>query len=221
MKNDMVTSLRKLSASTLLGLFLIQGGTVIAIEQPGYDVIEAAGDIEIRRYAPRNVARTLVTGDFSEVGSQGFRRLADYIFGNNSNSTKIAMTAPVVQQPMAHDLTAGAGDSGRSYWIVFVMPSDRVFSELPQPVDDRVELVQMPSQILAVLSYSGSWSEERYQQHEAKLMGALASMTNWVTVGEPAWARYNAPFTPWFMRDNEVAIEVTPQTQDVSNQAGE
>ena len=217
----MVTSLRKSSAISLLVLFLIQGGTVIAIEQPGYDVIENAGDIEIRRYAPRNIARTLVSGDFSEVGSQGFKRLAGYIFGNNSNSTKIAMTAPVVQQPVADNLTAGTGESGRSYWIVFVMPSDQAFSELPQPVDDRVELVQMPSQILAVLSYSGSWSEERYHQYEAKLIRALGSMTNWVTVGEPSWARYNAPITPWFLRDNEVAIEVAPKTQGILKQAGE
>lgn len=199
----------------------------MAIEESGYEVIEILGDIEIRKYHPRIVARTLVSGDFNEVGSRGFKRLAGYIFGNNNSRAKIAMTAPVVQQPVAANIAQSTNRvadedlSVKSYWVVFVMPAEYEFSGLPQPIDDRVELIQLPAQTLAVLSYRGSWSQDRYQQHETELMHALVGQENWIASGEPAWARYNPPITPWFMRDNEVAVVVTPRTDNRSNRLSE
>ena len=74
-------------------------GEVMAIEEPNYTVIEQAEDFELRQYEPYIVAETLVEGDFSDVGNEGFRRLAGYIFGKNRKEESIDMTAPVNQEP--------------------------------------------------------------------------------------------------------------------------
>ena len=29
-------------------------------------------------------------------------------------------------------------------------------------------------------------------------------------VGEPVWARYDPPFMPWFLRTNEILVEIAP-----------
>ena len=69
------------------------------VEQPNYDVLSSPADnIEIRRYGPMIIAEVEVRGERKEAISDGFRLLADYIFGNNSVQGKVAMTAPVQQQ---------------------------------------------------------------------------------------------------------------------------
>lgn len=184
----------------------------MAIETPDYEVVEKVGSLEIRRYEPHNVARTLVQASFSKAGNQGFGRLAGYIFGGNDGKQQIAMTAPVVQVPVA-ETTARIND----YWLTFTMPSEHDFNALPSPDDERVELVHVPEQHVAVLSYTGSWSESKYRKHEAKLLETLKDNTQWVQLGETTWARYDHPMTPWFLRKNEVAVVVVPRIQAVSS----
>ena len=65
------------------------------VEEPSYSVLSNDGDVEVRKYAPQIVATTEVEGDREAALSEGFRRLAGYIFGKNRSKTKIAMTAPV------------------------------------------------------------------------------------------------------------------------------
>lgn len=184
--------------SLLIALLTLTGNTALAIEQPGYEVVATIGDLEIRKYQPHNIARTLVSGDFTRVANNGFRRLASYIFGGNQSTQKIAMTAPVVQIPTE------SGD----YWLTFSMPSEHDFNELPQPDDGRVELVQVPAKTIAVLAYRGSWSEKRYRRHEATMQQTLAEAGGWDAIGLPSWSRYDPPIMPWFMRRNEVTIDV-------------
>jgi hypothetical protein len=177
-----------------------------AIEQPGFEVAEEIGDLEIRRYEQQIVARTLVGSSFKEAGNEGFRRLAGYIFGNNDLDQKIAMTAPV-------RLTAAPQERAKEdeqFWVIFSMPSEYEFDELPQPDDTRVQVETMPIRYMAVLPYRGNWSEKRYRKHEAKLLSLLEDVSSWRITGEATWARYDPPFMPGFMRSNEVAIEVVP-----------
>jgi hypothetical protein len=184
----------------------------MAIEIPDYEVVEKVEGLEIRKYEPHNVARTLVQGSFSRVGNRGFGRLAGYIFGGNDGKQQIAMTAPVVQVPVAETSTRTS-----DYWLTFTMPSEHDFDALPSPDDDRVELVRVPEQYVAVLSYTGSWSESRYREHEAKLLATLQDNKQWIRQGETTWARYNHPMTLWFLRKNEVAVVVVPRIQSISS----
>jgi hypothetical protein len=110
--------------------------------------------------------------------------------------TKIAMTAPVAQ-------TASAG----GYLIQFAMPREWTLETLPEPTDSRVTLRAMPARTIAVIRYSGTWSQRGYAEHLKMLQDALAqSGLTWH--GEPMWARYDPPWKPWFLRRNEIWLEL-------------
>jgi hypothetical protein len=152
----------------------------MAIEEPAYEVLLETKHYEIRRYQPYIVAEVDVDAEFKRAGNSAFQVLAGYIFGDNEPQQKMQMTAPV-------ESTEG------------------VRMNMTAPVDIR--LVQRPQRVMAVHRYSGGWSEERYEEHEKVLLDALAT-DRIETRGMPVFARYNAPFTPWFLRRNEVMIEV-------------
>lgn len=183
----------------------------MAIEEPGYTVVEQAEDFELRLYEPYIVAETFVQGEFSEVGNEGFRRLAGYIFGNNRKDESIEMTAPVNQAPRSEKISMTAPVSQEvenGQWrITFTMPAEYTLETLPVPLDDRVGLKQQPARLMAAIRYSGTWSKTRYQEMEARLMSGIDER-GLKTVGEPVFARYNPPFTLWFLRRNEVLIQV-------------
>ncbi|MBK6471320.1 MAG: heme-binding protein [Betaproteobacteria bacterium] len=73
----------------------------------------------------------------------------------------------------------------------------------PEPLDPRVQLREVPAERRAVIRYSGTWSQANYDEHLARLQATLAN-ANLATQGEPVLARYNGPWTPWFMRRNEI-----------------
>jgi hypothetical protein len=171
----------------------------LAIYEPEYVVLEKTGDLEIRQYSSLIVARTRVEASFTEAGNMAFRRLAGYIFGDNSGKEKISMTAPVTMSPEA--------DSQGTYWISFFMPAEYSLSDLPDPVDGAVEIRRVPASKMAVVSYKGGWGEKNYTTHKVRLM-TLISATEWTISGEPIWARYNSPLRPSFMRSNEVMVPV-------------
>ncbi len=168
----------------------------MAIEEPKFELVETLGEIEIRKYGPMVLAETELSGEFGEVGNQGFRRVAAYIFGGNKMNEKIAMTAPVIQE-----------SSGKNSKVSFVMPADKDLSHLPVPNDVQVVLKEMPARKMAVLRYSGTWSEERYLEKLQELLTELKTR-NITAKGTPLWARYNPPWMPWFLRRNEILVEV-------------
>ena len=204
--------LNSLLAATAVAMFLQGGTAVLAIEQPEYELLEQEGAVELRRYAPHIVAETLVDADFARAGNEGFRRLADYIFGNNRSRQKMAMTAPVAQaasEKIAMTAPVNMHREGETYRITFMMPSAYTLETLPEPVDDRVVLRQEPAQLVAALRYSGRWSHDRYEEHTRRLLSWIAQR-GWEVAGEPILARYDPPFKPWFLRRNEVLISVRP-----------
>jgi hypothetical protein len=177
----------------LLTLF---GGPVMAIEEPSYEVLLETKHYEVRRYQPYIVAEVDVDADFKRSGNSAFRVLAGYIFGDNASQEKMNMTAPVESE-------ANEGP----YTYSFVMERRYTMESLPKPTNPDVRLVERPGRIMAVHRYSGGWSEERYAEHEKILLDALA--TDGIGIlGSPVFARYNAPFTPWFLRRNEVMVEI-------------
>jgi len=185
---------------------------LMAIEEPRFDVLEKAGDFELRQYGSFIVAETLVEGSFSEVGNEGFRRLFDYIQGNNRKGQDIPMTAPVTQEAASEKIpmTAPVGQEkvAGKWRITFVMPSSHTMETLPEPLDPRIKLTEIPARLMAVHRYSGSWSKEGYEAKERKLLDFIEDK-GLVMVGDPIFARYNSPFMIWFLRRNEVLIPVS------------
>ncbi len=185
-------------------------GRAMATEQPAYVVVERREGFELRDYASYLVAETEVAADRREAGNAGFRILADYIFGNNQGARKIATTAPVAQAGAKIAMTAPvtqAASAGDRYVVQFMMPSQYTLDDLPRPNDERVVLRQVPARRVAALRYSGTWSESRYLEHLQTLRAAM-EREGLEPVGEPVWARYDPPYKPWFLRTNEILIEV-------------
>jgi hypothetical protein len=183
-----------------------------AIEEPDYRVVRELAGIELRQYGAYTVAEVVVAGTAGEAGNQAFRILAGYIFGKNKGERKLAMTAPVTQVavPKKLEMTAPVTQTAvpSGYLVQFVLPKGVTASSAPEPLDARVQIRQVPPSLVAVIRYSGFWSESNYNEHLAKLQEALrAADLSWT--GEPVYSRYNAPFTPWFMRRNEIWLHLS------------
>lgn len=211
------------AAASLLGSL-----PAMAIEEPAYEIVERLGAAEIRAYELVVVAETVVDGEFDRAGNAAFRRLAGYIFGGNrvragaTESARIEMTAPVGMRPSPKEekakiaMTAPvamrpAGATGNGVagsWVVsFTMPRAWTLATLPVPNDPLVTLREEPARTVAALRFSGFWSEEKFFEKERELRAALAGSA-WQIVGPAESARYNPPWTPWFLRRNEVQLEV-------------
>ena len=195
-----------------LAVSLITGTTVArAIEEPKFVVSQHLDGVEVREYAPYIVAEVVVPGPAADASSQGFKLLAGYIFGKNKGERKISMTAPVTQTATAQKIemtapvTQTATDGG--YVVQFSMPAEFTLETLPEPIDPKVHLKAMPGARLAVIKYSGFWSESNYETHLATLRRTLEAASLKAT-GEPVYARYDPPWTPWFMRRNEIWLKV-------------
>jgi hypothetical protein len=183
-----------------------------ATEEHPYQIVRKLEDIEVREYARYMVAELVVAGPAEAAGNQAFPILAAYIFGKNRGDRKLAMTAPVTQAPvpvklaMTAPVTQTTAPGG--FLVQFVLPREVTLGNAPEPLDARINLREIQPRRVAVVRFSGFWSESNYDAHLAQLKTALgaAGMT-WS--GEPVYARYNPPFTPWFMRRNEIWLQLT------------
>lgn len=198
----------------LLGVLAILAaltGTIMSnVEQPKYMVILSENNIELREYAPMLLAEVEVTGERKEAIHQGFKILADYIFGNNVSKTKMEMTAPVtseLNEKLA--MTAPVMQEGqKDRWKVrFVMPQGYTIDTLPKPNSSIVHLISTPAKRFVVISFSGFSGEDSIQLHTRELKTYISEQ-NLKTIGSPVLAFYNPPWTLPFLRRNEVMIEV-------------
>jgi len=190
---------------------ILGAGDAMAVEEAAYTVTTRDGRFEIRDYAPHVVAETLVEGTLEEAGTKAFNRLFRYISGGNRSREKVAMTAPVSQQPQGEKIAMTAPVAQqrvREQWAVsFMMPAAYTLETLPAPEDPQVTLRQVPARRIAAVRYSGSWSEKGYLRHKSELESWM-STKGLASAGDPQWARYNSPFSLWFLRRNEVLIPV-------------
>ena len=196
----------------LVSCFLVLGSTSsMAIEEAAYETILAHKNFEIRRYEPQIVAEIEVDGDFEEAGGNAFSQLFGYISGKNLSQKKMAMTAPVSQIHSSDkmDMTLPVSQQQKNgKWLVsFMMPSNYSLGELPKPEDSSIILRELPVRNVASIKYSGFWSEEKYL-YNLGLLNIWISNQELNIIGLPIWARYDAPYTPWFMRRNEILIPI-------------
>ncbi len=202
-------------------LLLITAITLIAtmpahaIDEPAYTVVQTTDVFEVRQYAPYFVAEVVVPGPASEAGNQGFSFLGGYIFGKNKGERKLEMTAPVTQTalppaaPVKLEMTAPVTQAAipGGFLVQFVMPKGYTLATLPEPMDARVKLREVPSNKVAVIRFSGSWSQSTYEEQLQKLRSALTA-AGMATTGEPVWSRYNGPFSLPFLRRNEIWLNL-------------
>ena len=199
-----------LLAGTVILAAVLWGPIMSNVEQARYDVFETHGTIEIRDYAPMIVAEVSVPGDREKAISDGFRLIADYIFGNNISSEKVAMTAPVIQQPGEKiAMTAPVIQQGsKGLWVVrFVMPSAYTMQTLPKPNNSEVILREIAGKRFAVIRFSGLARARSLAAH-TKELEAFILENNLQAASEPVYAFFNPPWTLPFLRRNEVMIEV-------------
>ena len=184
----------------------------MATEEPSYTSILLEAPFEIREYPALIAAEVTVPGERSEAVSAGFRLLAGYIFGGNTRKQSIAMTAPVIQNEAPNEkiaMTAPVMQSPDSAgWLIrFIMPASYTLDTLPTPNDSKVRLVALPPKRFAVVRFSGLVDDNDVEQQTA-LLRAFVSQQKLTTVGAASLARYDPPWTLWFLRRNEVMLEV-------------
>ena len=201
-----------------LSLFLT-GCSVFGIrseESPGYEILIKNENMEIRQYAPYIVATTFVDGSFKDSQGKGFRILAGYIFGSNEKSSKISMTAPVVMNPRESQsekiaMTAPVTQSpkGNGWEMSFTMPSKySKIEDLPKPKDSNISFKQIESQPMAVISFTGFWSEEKNSKMADQLRAWIVEQGQYEIVSAAKFAGYDPPWTLPFLRRNEMMIEL-------------
>lgn len=202
----------------LIMLSAFGANNLMAYEEPEYKVIKEYDEFEIREYSSYLVAETEVKGEFEDAGNIAFKVLFDYISGNNLRKEEIEMTIPVNQRnPDLRgeeiEMTTPVSQSTKlnsdgKFVISFVLPSKYNLETAPLPKDSRVKINEIPARLVAVRKYSGTWSEDNYRENESLLLEEV-DKNGLAIVGEPVYARYNPPFWPWFLRRNEVLVEVS------------
>ncbi|MGD8957174.1 MAG: heme-binding protein [Chromatiaceae bacterium] len=196
-------------AAMLVFVYVIQN-----VELPDYKRITADGDFEIRDYPPLVVAEVIREGSRQQGLSDGFGPLARYIFAKERGGERIAMTAPVQQQAVAPEKIAMTApvtqtSAGDDAWVVqFIMPSAYRIEDLPAPAGDDVRLREVPARRVAAVRFSGRTDDQLIAEQEERLR-------NWMLgrhlepAGAAVYAYYNDPFTPGFLRRNEIIIPIT------------
>lgn len=167
------------------------------VEEAKYEVLRRINKVEIRRYP------SLVIAQVDDYGDRGFNILFNFISGKNKKKSEITMTAPVISERIA--MTAPVISEKNS--LAFIMPEEYTIEITPNPIDDRIKLIQVPSRTIAILRFSGRWSDSGFGKKSAKLLEELKK-AGIKTVGSVFSMRYNGPFTLWFLRRNEVAVEI-------------
>lgn len=188
---------------------------VWTIEEPSYTVLEKKEGYEIREYAPYIKAEAEVTGTYQQATEQGFRIIADYIFGNNTKRESISMTTPVLESPMEIQAEKIAmtipvlefSDESATRTIAFVLPSKYTLDTLPTPNNPAVKLIAVPTRTVAVLRYSWYPNEIRTAAKKNLLISYLARDKKIIT-GVIETARYNPPFSMPLTLRNEIIIPI-------------
>jgi hypothetical protein len=174
------------------------------VETIKYEIVRKLNKVEIRRY-PK-----IVTARVSNFEDDSFGLLFRFISGQNKQKTKVKMTAPVVSQEIKMTAPVLSDFSGSGY-MAFVMPSEFSLETTPEPLDSRVKIDEVPARLVAVLRFSGSWSEAHFEEKTKELLEELRN-ARVKTKGSVFTMLYNPPFTPGFLRRNEVAIEVESES---------
>ncbi len=204
-----------IGAVALALLFIWAVGSYLVIrniEEPKFTLVESRAGYDIREYEPYIIAETDVTGEFGEATNSGFRVIADYIFGNNTSRSSIAMTAPVLESKSSEKIamTVPVIDTEKDVntrTISFVLPSEYTLETLPMPNNPEVTITQVDSRKVAVLSFTWYPTMKRVESKKKELL-ALIENDGLEVSGETQVARYNPPPSMPLVLRNEIIIPI-------------
>jgi len=197
-------------------LFLILFSiTAMATEEPKFTLVKKDGPFEVREYAEKIIAQVEVEGSYQDATSRGFKLLADFIFGNNTNpslqSDKIEMTAPVISSIKNKEIEMTApviSEKDKHKWLIsFVMPSEYSLDTLPKPNNADVKIIALEIEKYAVIVFSGLVRESSFEE-KIILLKNYVEENNFIVDGNVQIARYNPPWTLPFFRRNELLLKI-------------
>jgi effector-binding domain-containing protein len=198
----------------LIFLFFLQTNQAMATEEPEFTVIFQEDNFEIREYEPKIIAHVQTVGDFDDASSQGFKMLADFIFGNNTidnTSKKISMTAPVLASLSSKKISMPApviAENNNNEWAIsFVMPKEFTIETLPVPNNQDIKITTLPKEKFAVIVFSGLVRESNYNK-KANLLNEFIKKKKLTPLSSIQIARYNPPWTLPFFRRKELLIKI-------------
>ena len=200
----------------IVGVAIVAGtawGPIVSqnVEQAKYTIVTKSNAIEVRKYAPMIVAETHVSGERKEAINQGFRQIADYIFGNNTARQKVAMTTPVIQQSsekIAMTAPVTQQNDGKNWKVSFGMPANYTMETLPLPNNDTVKLVELPARQFVAITFSGTADKEKIAE-QTMLLNNYIHDNHLHSLSSPIYAFFNPPWTLPFLRRNEVMIDIS------------
>ena len=183
-------------ALLLIFVGLFAGVLMSDVEKPKYKILSLNNNIELRQYDSIFIAEVVVEGQRKDAINKGFKILANYIFGGNSDNLKIEMTAPVKQQK-----------TNNGWRISFSMPEKYNLDSLPIPKNKAVQLKRITNKKFATISFSGFNSDENITLNENLLKNYLIK-NKMVSNNFPIYAFYNPPWTLPMFRRNEIMFEI-------------
>jgi hypothetical protein len=167
------------------------------VKEAKYSLIKKLNKVEIRLYT------TLIIAEVDGYGDGGFNILFNYISGDNTTQSNLEMTTPVISKNI--EMTAPVLSEKDS--IAFVMPEGYTLKNTPKPNDERIKIQQIPERYVAALRFTGRWTTINFTKKSKQLLEEL-QILKITTKGNVFTMRYSGPLIPWFLRKNEVAIEV-------------
>jgi hypothetical protein len=182
----------------------------MSIETPKFNIVQKDGKFEIREYQEYINASVEIESDYKSAVNEGFRILADYIFGNNRAKTSISMIAPVTEQTvkskkieMTAPVTSTKVVGDKKYLISFTMPAKYTLASLPEPINKSISIYKVAPHKAVALKFSGYLNEstaaKKTQEMEAWLkQNNIQAKEGFIT------AQYNPPWILGPFRKNEI-----------------
>ena len=207
---------KKIFVATILLLSVLAFGAAMIgpimsnVEVPAYKILKKEQNIEIRQYPPLIIAEVKTAGSRQASISDGFRILANFIFGNNEGEKQLSMNGPITQQEgikIAMTAPVQQEKTDAEWATSFIMPSKFSIDTIPNPINDRIKIIQIPSKRYAVITFSGRSTEENLSKHTNELEKYM-NRSSYSKAGNAKYAFYNPPWTLPFLRRNEVQFEL-------------
>lgn len=183
--------MKKIVFFIFYSIVIFSYSNVMANEEAKYDVVKSNEIYEIRKYSDRLAVQALNTNQ-----NNSFRKLFNYISGDNETNEEIKMTIPVTQMEKKGNMT-----------MQFYLPSKFNKDNIPNPSRSDVEIVNVEGGYYAAIRYSGRASDKNFIKHKEILENELKKDN--ISIKSPAIkASYNSPFTLPMLRRNEAMFKV-------------
>jgi len=162
----------------------------MAYEEANYEVVKENKEYEIRKYSDRLVIET------NSIEGNGFRKLFNYISGNNEKNQEIKMTVPVTQEIKNGNMT-----------MQFYLPLKFDKDNAPKPSNSDIKILTIEGGYYAVIEYSGRSSDKNFLKNK-DMLEKLLKQDNITILSPPIRASYNSPFTLPMLKRNEVMYRI-------------